>query len=310
MAFVKPVARRLPDGRWAYVLPYHISFEGLEQNIICRDDKDCDLMVKTLAICARRKNVIIIIYAVVSNHAHVAVLARSFREALSYAEEVKRTYSMHFRRKYGEVKILRDADVNVQMLDTDWYLRNALAYIPRNAYDNGAENIADYKWTGFRAFFRKEKDMRGLKPVDEMTGRQWRKVFHTGDNLTGAGWYINELNELEPFCFCDTEYLEQAFNGDEAFFYKSIGMVNVSEMTQKLVIAPRKMKTDSEFMKDLDSVSDRWFHTNTRSLSSDQQARLLPYIFRTTKTSVAQMSRALGIDRDTIRRLLNLNRSS
>lgn len=310
MAFVKPVTRRLPDGRWANVLPFHISFEGLEKNIICRDDQDCDLLVKTLALCARRKNVIIIIYAVVSNHAHVAVLARSYKEALAFAEEVKRVYSMHFRRKYGEIKALKGTNVNVQILDNDWYLRNALAYIPRNAFDNGAEIIADYKWTGFRAYFKKEKPAGILRRVADMSEKEWRQIFHTGDDLSNTTWLVNANDELEPISFCDKEYLEQAFNGDEAFFYKSVGMVNVPEMTQKLVVSPRKMKTDAEFMKDLESVSDRWFHSSARCLSSDQQARLLPYIFRTNKTSVAQMSRALGMEKDAIRKLLNLNRSS
>lgn len=305
MAFVRAVVRRLPDGTQARVLPYHISFEGLEKNIICRDEQDCDLMVKTIVVCSRKKNVIIIIYAVASNHAHIAVLAKTYRDAISYAEEVKRVYSMHFRHKYGEAKILKNSDINVQSLDTDWYLRNALAYIPRNAYDNGAENIADYKWTGFRAFFRKDVPV-GTRPVSSMTVREWRNIIHTGDNLSDTRWTVNSEDELEPYSFCDTEYLEQAFNGDEAFFYKCVGGVNVAEMTEKLVVSPRTRKTDSEFIKELDAVAQRWFFTNARSLTSEQKARLLPYVFRTMKTTVPQMARALGMERDDIKRLLNL----
>ena len=93
MAFVRPVLRRLPDGTLCNVYPFHISYEGLEKAIICRDDTDCDNLVKCIAVCAHRKNVIIIIYAVVSNHAHVAVLARKYSEAENYAYEIKRTYS-------------------------------------------------------------------------------------------------------------------------------------------------------------------------------------------------------------------------
>lgn len=307
MAFVRPVTRRLPDGRWANVLPFHISFEGLEKNIICRDDEDCDLMVKTLALCAKRKNVIIIIYAVVSNHAHVAVLARTYKEALAFAEEVKRVYSMHFRRKYGEVKALKGTNVNVQILDNDWYLRNALAYIPRNAFDNGAELIAEYKWTGFRAFFRKKSPAGILRKVADMSEKEWRQIFHTGDDLSNTTWLVNANDELEPISFCDTAYLEQAFNRDEAFFYRLVGGVNIPEMTQKLVVAPRTMRTDSEFLKELDSVSERWYKTNVRNLTFDQKARLLQYIFRTIKTSVPQMARALGMERDEIRKLMNLD---
>lgn len=307
MAIIRSVERRLPDGGLGKVMPYHISLEGLERNIICRDDEDCDIMVKTIAVCSLRKNVIVIIYAVVSNHAHIAVLARSFEEARAFAEELKRMYSMHFRHKYGEAKSLKKTDVNVQLLDTDWYLRNALAYIPRNAYDNGAKNLADYKWTGFKASFRKNDRPIGLRRVSELSGRQWRKVFHTGDDLSHTSWLINETDELEPFSFCDTTFLEQAFNNDEAFFYRVLGNVNCSEMTEKLVVAPRTMKTDADFLKEVESICARWFCTNVRSLSDSQKARLLPYIYHTIKTSVAQMARALGMGRDDIRLLLGLD---
>jgi len=309
MAFVKAVSRRMPDGSTCMVFPFHISFEGMEKNIICRDDEDCDMLVKAIATCSRRKNVIVIIYAVVSNHAHIAVLAKSYNEADAYGEEVKRVYSMYFRRKYGEIKSLKKADIDVQILDTEWYLRNTLAYIPRNALDNGAKNIADYKWTGFRAFFRKSQDHANLKKVADMSFREWRAVFHTGDNLSDTSWLLNKDYELEPFSFCDTAYLEKAFGEDESFFYKCVGTVNVSEMTQKLVISPRTMKTDAEFMKELENISDKWFNTNVGNLADSQKARLLPYVFRASKTSVAQLARAFGMEREKIRRLLNIHSS-
>lgn len=306
MAYVKAVVRTLPDGSVEAVLPFHISFEGLEQNIICRDDSDCDAMVKIIAICAKRKNVIIIIYAVVSNHAHIAVLARNYWEAKAFAEDVKKMYSMYFKTKYGESKSLKGTDINVQFLDNDWYLRNALAYIPRNAYDNGATNLADYKWTGFRAFFRKPADNSKTRKVSNMSTREQRRIFHSGDNLTGTKWEVNENEELEPSSFCDVEYLEEAYNHDETFFFRSIGGLNIAEMNEKLVIAPRVMKTDADFLKELDAISERWFKTNVRNLAQSQKARILIYVYRVMKTTVAQMARTMGMEKDDIRRLLNL----
>ena len=304
MAFVRPVSRIMPKGNICMVFPYHVSFEGLEKNIICRDEEDCDILVKTLAVCARRKNVIIIIYAVVSNHAHVAVLAKIYEDADAFAKEVKRTYSMLFRKKYGEAKSLKDTTVNVQVLDTEWYLRNALAYVPRNAYDNGADSLFDYKWTGFRACFRKGNPTNARHKVSEMTFREWRAIMHTGDDLSDTTWELNSDNELEPDSFRDYKYLEDSFNGYQSFFYKCIGIVNTSEMNQKLVVSPRKMKTDSELMKELNDLSERWYSVDARNLPESKKARLLPYVFRTMKTSIPQVARAMGLSRDEIRRLL------
>ena len=303
MAFVRPVQRILPDGQPANVRPYHISYEGLETSIICRDDEDCDTLVKCIAVCAHRKNVIVIIYAVISNHAHIAVLSPSLQSAQMYAAETKRTYSQLFQRKYGENNTLRHTDVKVQAIDTDWYLRNALAYIPRNAYDNGAKNIQDYKWTAFRAFFRKSTPS-GLKRVREMTIREWRDIFHTGDKLDNVPWKVDINGELEPFSFCDTKYLEAAFNNDEAFFYKSIGTVNVPEMTQKLVVNPRKRLTDSDFIKEIEQLSQRWYSIGVAQLSVTQKARLIPYVNHTILTNVPQLARGFGMSREAIARLL------
>ncbi len=306
MGYVKDVARRLPDGTVNAVRPFHISFEGLEKEIICRDDQDCDSMVKCLVVCSRRKNVIIIIYAVVSNHAHVAVLARNIYEAKAYAREVKRMYSQLFSRKYGSSKVLHHTDVDVQLLDNDWYLRNALAYIPRNAYDNGAKNLMDYKWTGFRAFFRSGSSVGKGRAVSDMTRRECREVLHTGDNLGDVPWRVNSEGELEPDSFCDIAYLEQAFNNDETFFHKSVGGVNLAEMTQKLVVSPRQMKTDAEFRKEVDAISLRWFMTGLSDLPASKKARLIPYVYHTMKTTIPQLARTFGLSKDDITRLLNV----
>ena len=84
------VSRVLPDGSIRYVQPYHVCLEGLECAVLCRDDDDYDAFVKIIAVASRRKNVIVVIYTVVSNHSHVTVLASCQEDADAYGEEVKR----------------------------------------------------------------------------------------------------------------------------------------------------------------------------------------------------------------------------
>ena len=103
----RTVVRRLPDGSVRRVQPFHVSLEGLEKAIICRDREDYDAVEKQLVICAKRKNVLIIIHTVVSNHAHVAVLAAQLQSAQAYADEVKRMIGMWVRRKYGDAKLMK-----------------------------------------------------------------------------------------------------------------------------------------------------------------------------------------------------------
>lgn len=310
MAFVKPVTRTLPDGSTGEVMPFHVSFEGMERVVLCRDDDDYDSYVKCIFVCARRKNVIVIIYAVVSNHAHVAILAKSRQDARAFALEVKRRYAQRFQGKYGECGVLRRSDVDVQLLDNDWYLRNALAYIPRNAFDNGAQDLYAYKWSGFRAMFRQNSSenkqaypAKGYRKVISLTKREREEIMHTGDKLCGAPWVLNKNGELEPSSCCDAAYLEKAFNNDQSFFFKCIGNLNTSEMTQKLVISPRIMKNDVEFRKDVEDTAQKWFSEDISQLTSAQKSRIIPYIVHTTRTTVAQISRVLDLPRDVVAKL-------
>ena len=297
----RTVLRQMPDGSVRYAQPYHVSMEGQKTVVLCRDDEDYDAMVKIICVCARRKNVIVIIYAVVSNHSHVAILAICQEDADAFSEEIKRMYSMWFSRKYGRTGIMRTVDVKALLLDSDWYTRNALAYVPRNALDNGC-NVDEYPWSGYKAMFSGQPPT-GC-PVASMSKEMKREVMHTGDKLTDVRWLVDDNGRLIPKSFCDFEYLEQAFEHDQAYFLKTIGGQNSAEMRHKLVEAPRHMLTDNEFLKIAEETSQRWFSSPIDQISIDRKIRLIPYMFRTVKTTVPQLSRSFGLPREEVSHIL------
>ena len=304
------VHRKLPDGSFRNVQPFHISMEGLEKAVLCRDDQDYDALVKILCVCARRKNVIIVVYAVVSNHCHAAVLAVRQEDADAFGQEAKRMFSMWFSRRYGEHRTLQKMDVKAICLDTDWYVRNALAYILRNALDNGC-NVNEYPWCGYRAMFRRdESDLSGSKRVAELNKVDRREIMHTGDKLDDVAWRLNTDGRLIPSSICDHEYLEQAYENDQAYFLRTIGGQNPSEMKIRLVDNPRKMLVDSEFYKMVNETSERWFQTGLSQLSMNQKSRLIPYIRRTMHTTIPQLARTFGVERDRITAILGKQPSS
>ncbi len=278
--------------------------EGLERTILCRDEEDYDAMVKILCVSARRKNVVLVIYAVVSNHCHAVVLARYQQDADDYGGEVKRMTAMWFSRKYGESGVLKGTDVKAICLDSDWYVRSALAYVPRNALDNGC-NVNEYPWSGYRAMFSQDVSKRvNVRPVSSLHRDEMRRIMHTADKLKDVPWLLDDSGRLIPSSICDSAYLEQAFGNDQSFFLRTIGSLNPAEMNQKLIDNPRKRLTDSEFYKHTAAVSLRWFKAELSRLSLEQKARLIPYISRTMKTSVPQLARTFGLDRDVIRKML------
>ena len=278
--------------------------EGLERTILCRDEEDYDAMVKILCVCARRENVLLVIHVVVSNHCHAVVLAQYQQDADDFGEEVKRMAAMWFSRKYGESGVLKGTDVKAICLDSDWYVRSALAYVPRNALDNGC-NVNEYPWSGYRAMFSQDATERvGARPVSSLRRDEMRRIMHTGDKLKDVPWLLDDSDRLIPSSICDSAYLEQAFGNDQSFFLRTIGSLNPAEMNQKLIDNPRMRLTDSEFYKYAASVSLRWFKTELSKLSLEQKSRLIPYINRTMKTSVPQLARTFSLDREVILKML------
>ena len=79
-------------------------------------------------------------------------------------------------------------------------------------------------------------------------------------------------------------------------------------MQQELVDGPRQRLTDSEFFKMISAVSERWFSKPVSGLALTEKMRLIPYIARTANTTVAQLARGFGLERDRIAEILQKNR--
>ena len=304
MKFQRIVRTELTDGLIVFLYPFHLSLEGMESTILCRDDEDYDVLVKYIALSAKCKNVIIVVYAVVSNHAHCVVLANSESSARAFGNELKRRYSMWLNRKYSEDKVLHRRSLDVQYLDSDWYLRNAIAYDIRNALDNGAENISQYRWTSYRSLFCGGSLPPLCLAVSSLTTREAEKALHSGVAPRESRWFLNASYEIEPASFCYWQYAEAAFGHDQAFFLKCLGGVNTSEMSEKLIVAHKLFKTDSELYKSINDISQKWYQRDISSISSSQKSRLVPYIYHTVRTSVPQLARCFSLSREHIASLL------
>ena len=220
-------------------------------------------MVKYIFLCARRKNVLPVIYIVMSNHAHVAILSENQQVSDAFVKELKRCYSLYFSLRYREKKVLARTHAFVQQLDSDPYVRNVLAYIPRNALDAGVR-IEDYRWSGYRAMFRSGQEYASTgatknRAVRNLSRRQCFDLMHTRDDLREVSWMLDPDGCIEPSSACDTAYLESAFLGDQAFFLKTIGSVNPSEMRHRLEDVFSGRLTDSEFYKEVNTLCQRWF---------------------------------------------------
>ena len=310
MRFERIVAKRMEDGLVVRLFPFHVSLEGMEEALLCRDGDDYDVLVKYIALAARKADVSVVTYDVVSNHAHMVVLSESEEVCRGFVLDLKRRYSMWLSRKYGEAKMLHRHVVDVQYLDSDWYLRNAIAYDIRNCLDNGANNVYEYRWTSYRCYFCDGGIPEKTIPVSSLSSRQAETILHSGENCSNVAWRLNERYELEPGSFCNWRYVEAAFGYDQAFFLRILGGVNTAEMTEKLVLAHSSRRTDGELFKTINEMSQKWYGRNVYDLSSSQKAKLIHYVYRSVRTSVNQLARCFGLPRDYVSGILGVKSAS
>lgn len=301
MAFQRVVDRLLPDGSVAKVYPFHISLEGMESVLLCRDDEDFDHLEKSFYLGALSCNALVISEIAMSTHGHCAVLAVNWEGAAAVGEFVKKRHSQYIAKKYGERNVMARTRISVQYLDSDRYVRNALAYIPRNAADTGYR-IEDYPWSSYRGMFAGQ--VQGVRAVSGLSRREKETLLRTHKDLSQVPWVLDERDRIVPNSACDCAYVESAFLGDQAYYLRMIGEVNPAEMRQKLVLNSRVWQNDAQFMVCVADVTGRWFKKEVPALTLAEKAKLVTYLFRSYCTSVAQLARCLQHRKEDVRRVL------
>lgn len=299
MAFQRITTRKLPDGTVAKVYPFHISMEGMESVLLCRDEEDYDVLQKYFYVCSWVNNVLVIIDIEMSNHGHLAVLADSLESAVRVGEAIKKNHSQYISHKYGEKGILARSDVKVLYLHSDQYVRNALAYIPRNAIDAGCK-IEEYQWSSYNAMFSSATGRRGAMLVSAMTRREKEAVFHTHADLSCTPWMVDKNGLLIPETACDHKYLEDAFLQNQAYFLKTVGGLNPAEMYEILIAGPRQRQNDSAFILKAAEIADKWFGQKIPDLSQEHRIRVLTHMYRTSNTTPAQLARCLQMKKEDV----------
>lgn len=299
MAFQRIVNRTSRDGIVIKMFPFHISLEGMESVLLCRDDEDYDHLQKSFYLAAWKNGCRVVAEIAMSNHGHTALLAPELSAAHRTGEMIKKRHSQYLSWKYNEKGILNRSDISVKYLDSDWYVRNTLAYIPRNTMDTG-ERIEDYRWSSYRGMFVGGRCPAGVYKLADLSRRERESRFRTHEDLSGVPWVLNADGNIEPASACDFQYLESAFNNEQSFFLKTIGSVNTALMQQMLVMNGRTRQSDSEMLAAITRQAEKWFGKSILELSPEQKAQMLPYLYRSYRTTVPQLARCLRMPRDVV----------
>ena len=135
---------------------YHIVFSP-GNGLICRDTQDYILFQNFIAFAVLRDGCMLLAYAVMSTHAHIAVVTAW---PWSFIHRLRTSYTTYFNKKYRRKGSVCGKQVYCMPVD-GWYAQKALvSYILRNPMHHGVAGTPfGYRHTSLGAYFRKELSM-------------------------------------------------------------------------------------------------------------------------------------------------------
>ncbi|MCM1177038.1 MAG: hypothetical protein NC308_04765 [Clostridium sp.] len=226
---------------------------------------------------------------------------------MNFINEFKKEYSRYFSRKYSIARILKKTDVSLKEISDLMYMRNCVAYILRNPVDSRlVKDAGQYRWSSVGCYF-KELPLHFYTSVASMRIREIRQCLHTHHDISGSNLLVDGEYHVMPSSFVNRKFVEGIFNASQEFFWNKVSKVDSAQMEYELVIGSSIAYNDSELIPKVNGLVLEWFNKDSLSqLDIKEKCRMAGYLYRRFSSGVPQIARLLGIDRNTVRRILGL----
>lgn len=285
---------------------YHICTEGLETEIIMRDDEDFAVARNYMALSSWKTKVFILAFCLMSNHVHVLVGTKNRKQALDFIRHFKQIYSTYLHNKYGLDNALKGQLESIAIISDIKYLRNCIAYILRNAVSAMiCRRVDEYPWSSYGAYFKEGKT--GLElPIASLKGRQRKRILRTRMNLDDCPFRIYEDGNISVDSFVRNDLVHLAFNNSGKLFLYYLGCCNDTQMEYEFAIRPLMMSNDYDLLSAAEGVAAQRFRgKNISKLTSSEKCSMLKHLYFNYKSTVPQLSRVMGLSRDLVRKVLS-----
>jgi REP element-mobilizing transposase RayT len=282
---------------------YHISSEALEKNDIFHSREDFATGMNDIAICSLRYDVMILCFCLMSNHFHF-VLKGTHKSCQSFMAEFKRITSMRMRTSRGDIRGLRDVELHFDLLDTDEYLFNAIAYVLRNPL---AAHIIMmpyfYEWSSISAYFRGRVNLSGIA-LNSLSIRKRREILKTRHDTVPDTFILNEHGYVDPRCYIAYEEVEKIFR-HPSFLLVALAKRVENEFEISTGAANRISMDDSELRTHIQELIQQEYGVSALSqLSADDRLRLCLLLKRNFNASVKQIARVLRLNQSVVASVL------
>ena len=230
---------------------FHVSSHGLETNDIFKSREDFIRGMNDIALCVLDYDVCILAFCLMSNHFHF-VLYGTLEECRRFAEEYKRRCGMRMRLVCGEVKGLKDVSVQIDMIDSQEYLENAIAYALRNPLAAGVFMIPyHYEWSSISLYFRGPYQPSGIR-LNDLSVRKRLSILRS-HRVVPATYVMDDNGMILPSCYVNVKVVEDIFR-HPARLMMTIARKIENDVEVRSGIAQSISMTDQELLTQMNEL--------------------------------------------------------
>lgn len=281
---------------------YHISSHGLEKNAIFRSVGDFIVGMNDVALCVLGFDVSILCFCLMSNHFHF-VLYGTLEESRKFSEEYKRRCAMRMRLHSGEVKGMKEVEIQIDVISSREYLENVIAYVLRNPMAAGIPVMPyHYRWSSASLYFNGGKSVSGER-LNDMSERKRFRILRSQTSVPDS-YFVDSQGVIHPSCYVSTEAVEKIYR-HPARLMMSIARKVENDVELLLGVADNVTMTDQEMMTQMNELIRNEFGKDSiAQLSMEQRIGLCLLLKRNFKAGVKQIARMTRLDPDIVAKVV------
>lgn len=282
---------------------YHVSSGALEKNDIFQSREDFVVAMNDIALCVLKFDMVILCFCLMSNHFHF-ILKGTYSECYAFMCEFKRICAIRMRDRNGEVNGLRHVDLHFDLLQTQEYLENAIAYVLRNPL--AARIIMMpyfYEWSSVSAYFRGQVPEDGIS-LSALSLRKRREILRSRNPEVPDNYILNSGGYVCPSCYVAVKEVQKIF-----YHPSRLLMLLAKRLENDFEVATgaaeRIRMQDSELKTHILELVRNEYHVSSLSqLSADDRLRLCLQVRRNFNAPVKQIARVLRLSQSLVASIL------
>lgn len=282
---------------------YHVSSHGLEANDIFKSREDFIQGMNDIAICILGYDVFILAFCLMSNHFHF-VLYGTLGECQKFSQEYKRKCGMRMRRFSGEVKGLKDVDLQIDHIDTQEYLENAIAYVLRNPIAAGVFMMPyHYMWSSASLYFQGNHQQTGEK-LNSLSVRKRLNILRSHKVAVPDTYEIDDQGLILPSCYVNVKMVESIFRHPARLMMAMAKKIE-TDVEIRMGIADQVTITDQELLTQMNELIRLEFgRESLLLLTMEERMRLCKSLRQNFGAGFKQIARVTRLSPEIVKRIV------